>query len=339
MTTTAGIDLGALDVDSAAGHEVAEKRAEESRVDFDRVKALRLKAEETVFVRFLNDFDKHSGPLSSWITVRVHKYHATKEKPEDRKGNWPSNMDAVCRNDKIFKNLKFGSWSGKPEHSACYLCDMGEGRATDVTWALVALLEPVEDEKGKLIGLKTAMKDVQRGEKGKTEVVTVQDIRLLTMGWSNFFSDIAALADMNETVLNYDLKIRRKGSGRNDTEYKFSPVAPRTVKVDGENVLLDLRDKALMDRFFPEVPNLLGLIVERATEQYYDRWFIPGRDGFESDEEESEGRVSTKPATPAPNNDRDPERMDALRRRALGESYDSDEESASEEPASTLRSL
>lgn len=314
MTTTEEFDLDALNIDSSGGAEVAKERSK--RVSYNRVNTyISLKDKESIILRFLNDLVKHKG-IVPWLTVFQHNFVPTKPKPDEYEGdNYPSKLTTICRTDDFFNGM----------FKDCYVCDVivpnaEEKIARDIrrkqrTWALAAVRELVLDENtGKRKGIKTAMKEVAKvDEKGKPtgETTEVPDIRIANLAYKNFFAPIWGAASLEETVLKNDFKITRSGSGMDDTEYK-TPMFPEIPLADWKGEpghVLDLRDQEMRDAYFPGIPDLRRMLVDKATDEFLEKFFIPGKGNYSTD----------GPA--APSNDVDPARKakleEAIKARAL----------------------
>jgi hypothetical protein len=348
--------LSMMDTSGSAGAAKAEELYEASRVRFARTELFKLDENKVQPVRFLTDlYDHPEDPsIPVCLTVGMHPFLPTKERPEGYDKKWPPHMDAVCRNDKIFNGFfqrKTGDLKG------CYICanDLKNKNGKKSwpilkTWALLALREESMKD-GKFAGISTKMKAVSvGGDKDEKNASTeqVQDIRIARQGFENFFSKAASIGAMKRTVLDQDFQIKRKGGGINDTRYDFSPYGvlklnftdPETGQVR-ENIDFDLQDAAIRNAYFPNIPDLRSLILDLAKDDYYQKFWIPGDVDDSDDNSVGSGEVSTQASTPTPSNDQNPELMDALRARALGQEYTPGESNSGAAPAaaSGLRAL
>jgi len=241
-----------------------------------------------VLLRMLSDYialpDKSLPP---WITVLQHSMVPTKPKPEGFEGNWPKSMGAVCRNDKVFK-ARYGD---------CYIDTMPPrpGRKTSAgsarTWAIAVLREEVigdgtpalggEEWKGKVVGVRDKMKEVAQVDKdgnptGETKMVR-QYVKI-NQGWKNFFALLSGHAGHFKTVLDRDYWITREGMGQDDTVYTITPADSITFPADHPKFpgqKFDLRDAAQRAEFYPDMPDLRKIVAEQASNEFFNRFFVP----------------------------------------------------------------
>jgi hypothetical protein len=253
-----------------------------------------------------------------WLTVMMHGFAKTKPRPANHDGDWKDTWSAVCRYDKIFNGM----------YKDCYICDHipndkgKKSRPSPKVWALAAMREEVFDkESGTLLGIRTQMKEVAETDKdGKPtdKKLTVPNIVVVNMAYSNFFGPVAGTCNRKGTVLANDIEITRLGIKMDDTEYR--PEALDQISLaDGR--VLDLRDNELMEQYFPGVPDLRRFIVEKSTDRFYKHFFIPGED---------DDVATSLDAVPAPSADADPERVAKLRSRVFQQSKESGDEGDSE---------
>lgn len=247
-------------------------------VQFDRAQYFSLKDKEEIVLRFLTDAEE-------WITVDQHNYVPTKPEPEGNEGKWPKVMGTVCRKTKL--------GDGSTLHDDCYICehmkkpDGKPYRATARTWALAVVRHEVKDEDGKVLGFRDGVRTVQETDKdGKPtgEEKKQKEIVILNQGYKNFFSTLQGFAGRYGTVLDRDYYVKRDGDDQNTT-YHIVPLDPIETKDpdDPENLIrLDLRDERLMKRYETDMPDLEELVERRADQEYYDRFFVPGKDGSSS---------------------------------------------------------
>lgn len=248
----------------------------------------------------------------AWITVAQH-YAPTKPKPAyAREGaRWPEKMYAVCRKDKVF---------AKKFNNQCLICEQGN-KASDRTWALGIEREQVIDN-GQIIGIRDKMREVldfdesgqpivleQNGDKKTYKKKWVPAWVVLNFGWKNFFNALNGQASYFQSVLGRDFLIQRTGTGNNDTNYTFIPLDPITMSgewaqaagvADGTPYDLGLtvaedngRPVPLMERLYPDMPDLRKIVVERTSEDYYGRWFKPGwvPEGFDPSKVATNGQA------------------------------------------------
>ena len=285
-------DFEEFDFSGSTGAQAARDKSKRA-APIDRLPYFSLSDGESEIVRFLTDIHDHPEDRNrvGWITVNQHNMVATKPKPSNVEGNWPKRMTAVCRHDSVFKG-KF------PD---CWICEnVIDERTKKLTkpfprvWALVAIREEVPDEDGNVIDIKTKMREAE-DEDGKK--IKVPDVRIVNMSYKNFFGILAGSASRTRTVLDRDWEITRQGSGQNDTEYNFASLDPWEVEYEGEAVKLDLRRSDMLESFFPGLPDLRRIVIDKASDEFYSRLFIPGED----DDEEEAGQPRR------PRNDRAPE--------------------------------
>lgn len=232
----------------------------------------------------------------AWITTTMH-YARTKQRPEYVKegARWSEKMWAVCRKDKIFR-AKY--------HDQCILHDQQQ-KASDRTWALAIEREQVI-ENGQIVGIRDKMREVlefdadnkpivlsQEGDKKTYKKKWVPAWTVMNLGWKNFFSPLNGQASYFQTVLGRDFFITRQGMGPNDTVYSFIPLDP--IQMGGEwaqqagvpeGTVYDLgmvvgqaengRPIPMMERLYPDMPDLRRIIAERTSDDFYGRFFIPG---------------------------------------------------------------
>lgn len=245
----------------------------------------------SAIVRFLSDISTINDPdgtsLSGYISVLQHSSVQTKAKPANHEGNWPKSMSATCRKDRIF---------AKKYDSTCYICDAElintnngkASRATDRKWALAVLREEVlgdgtealggEEYKGKIVGVRDKMKEVaivKDGEAtGQTEFVKAYV--KINLGWSNFFQPLSAIGARFGTLLDRDYYIARSGEGT-DTSYAIIPNDPINWSKDPSRVF-DLRDPEIRKASYPDMPDLRQVVADTASDDLYNRVFIPEAD-------------------------------------------------------------
>ncbi len=297
-TTTApapdGIDE--FDFSGSQGAEAAREAFKNSQVSFDKTDFFGLDGSpaavaagtNSAIIRMLSDHVAVPGVVP-WISVTQHSMVPTKPKPADHEGSWPKSMGAICRNDKIFK-AKYGD---------CYIDTMPpepgkkNRNPSSRTWALAVLREEVLGSKemvaagqipesmlGQVVGIRDKTKEVAEVDKdgkptGETKVVK-QYVKV-NQGWKNFFAPLAGIAGRNKTVLDRDIYISREGEGANDTVYTPMPldpiVFPEGHKFAGK--VFDLRDAEQRAEFYPDAPDLRKLVAEQASNEYFNRFFVP----------------------------------------------------------------
>ena len=254
------------------GVEEAEKAA--ARRSFIRTDYLKIEDGSHAIVRMLTDHDR-------LITVLQHNNPPTREKAADYTGKWPQSMPAVCRNDKAFAEM----------YHDCFLCnrfaetgDKRQYKPAVRSWAL-AVLRKKKMVDGRFIGFEDATKEITVDEKK----VTIPQLVTVNYAWGNFWDGFTALTQMNGTWLDRELHITRKGKEL-DSSYSIAPYD--RVGVDGmgkfEGDALDMRNyehariyvdalgldsKQFDNSADPFFQALMTLVSERATDEFYARFF------------------------------------------------------------------
>lgn len=279
---------------------------------------------QSITLRFLTDMNPHvegGVEVGGLITVNQHNFAPTKAQPEGWKGeNWPKGMGAVCRHDVAFEGI----------YDECYICDVVIPAQVDEKARKRLVAKPrsyafaMEREQvladGVLQGCNTVMETITRNE----QEIQVPKIILVNMAWNNFFADIAAMAEVYQTVLDRDLVITRKGAEWNNTEY-------HSVALERDG--LDMRDAALAAQvhagdYCPrgdlwEEYDLERLVSHRASDDWYALWFDPNKQpnfGSGSDSSPSSPSAPTAPAVQQakPASTEDPAVLAALADRIKG---------------------
>lgn len=339
-----------FDFTSAMGAEAAEEAQKRYAGSGDRTPYLSMSDKETVIVRFITDAfvpgDATFPYNVPWITVDQHSMVPTKPAPANYSGTWPKSMSCVCRVDKVFR-AKYGS---------CWVCenvkkkDGKPNNGSPRTWALVCMREEVKGDgsdalggaemKGKVLGIRDKTREVKKTDaegKETDEVEVVKDIRMVNLGWKNFFASLQGMAGRYRTVLDRDFEITRKG---NDTGTLYQIVAldpiDTTHPESGEKVRFDLRDPLFMVRYshlydkesplddvqerLDAIPDIRKAIARLASDDFYNRFFIPGKDGESSGDAKQTSGAPAAPSTEVEDNDA----LAALKERVGG--YNPDEE-------------
>jgi hypothetical protein len=231
-----------------------------------------------------------------WITVKQH-YAQTKQRPPYAKEGqtWPAKMYAVCRKDKVFAK-KYGG--------TCLLDDLGN-KPSDRTFALAVEREQVISN-GQIVGIRDKTREVLRlrrrrpagrraveGDKKYYAKKTVPAWVVLNMGYKNFFNALSGQAGYFGTILDADYVVKRTGT-ETDTNYTFVRLNPITMTgewaqslgvADGTPYHLGMvvaqeegtgRPITLMERVYPDMPDLRKIVADRTNDEYYGRWFVQG---------------------------------------------------------------
>ena len=247
--------------DFRAGIDEAEEASK--RVGFAKTHFFGLKDGESAVLRFLTE-------PTEWLTADQHSFVPTKPKPDGYTGSWPASMSATCRRDKALR-------SRFPD---CFICDhvrktiKKKDGTTEVksskpqarTWA-VALLRETITENGRTVGIRTLMREEAKldAEGKPTDVIEeVPAIVVVNMAWEGFFAPISGYYRQWGTILNRDVKVTRRGADL-DTKYTHIPLDPTPD--------FDIADPEWAAFFGPMIPNLKKMMFDRATDDYYARYF------------------------------------------------------------------
>jgi hypothetical protein len=264
----------------AAGAEEENKRrkAEREAAQGPRVDYFKLKDEERIVLRLMDDF-------TEWIYVKQHGFVPTKDAPQgssdDQKKKWPAKMGAVCRHDPAF------------DFEDCFICDTmltPENKKywpSQKFWARALVREgfigtqEMADEGlipkskvGRIAGYVDVEEEVDETDaEGKTtgNKVTRKKFVVINLGMQNFFGHLQGFGDVYGTVLDRDYSIQRKGT---DLDTKYSIVA---LDVDPD---FDLTDEATRKKYEQHAKDagigtddLETLISKRASDEFYARFF------------------------------------------------------------------
>jgi hypothetical protein len=294
------------------GTEEIEEAIKNASVRFQRDQFFSLEDGQTEILRFIT-------PNDQWIVVNQYGAIRTKPKPDGFEGNWPSLMSAVSRSDPAFEGI----------FTTDYLKDNppldkdGEpATPSPRTWALACRREEVRgdgsealggpDMKGKLLGFKDKTREVAvvrkdadgnevRGEDGKLVVdnITEKDIVVVNMGHKNFFALLIGFARRYGSITDRDYYIRRKGGGVKNTTYEIVPADPVPVDLS-----------AYQHRPLEEV------VMDRASDEYIGRFFIPGWVDPDAKPNGTQGAPPEQQAKPS--NEPSNEQLAAMRERIMG---------------------
>lgn len=317
-------DVSEFDFSGSTGAEAAEKISKESNSSFAReVEFLSLDAspagiaqgKNKALVRFLTNFvDPPEGVAQTkynlgWITLPGH-YAPTKTKPPYAKDNWPAKMGAGCRKGKPF----VGKYNGQ-----CYICDNLGVKPSNQTWALAVEREEVRDDQGKILGYQDKTREVTATDENGNFIVEGKNAEgkdqyakkvvpayvIISKGWRNFFQPLKAAAGYFQSLLDGDWLITRTGEKADDTSYAPIRVAEQFLPEGNPYGLpggtkYDLAIPGLMEKVYPDMPDLRKTLVDRVSDETFGRWFIPGwlPEGFE--EGQNGQSSSSAPAQPSP---------------------------------------
>lgn len=276
------------------GADEAEKAA--ARASFNKLHWASFKEGAPVCLRFLTEGD-------AWRTADQHALVPTRPKPDGYDGDWPQKLPATCRRDKNLKHL----------FADCWICDNvpgKDGKATTRTWA-VAVVRELVYEGAKLVGVRTRTREEQvldEDNKPTGDTREVPDIVIVNMGWKNFFFPLKGFYSLHGTLLDRDYLITRKGSGRDDTDYSIVSLDP----IPGFDIST-----------IPNPYNLDEIIWNRATDDYFHRWFdvrypIPQRKRDADSSAEAGGGAPVEQQAARPSGDTNADAMAAIQARITG---------------------
>lgn len=220
--------------------------------------------------------------LPALVTVQQHAMVPTKPKPADHEGPWKAARGCVCRADKLV---------AKRFPQGCWVCDNAKKKSTGEkmttsakTWGVACRQVEVIDESGQRVGFQDAYKTVYKVDEngdvlvdakgeptGETE--QVRDYYIFNQAYNNFFGVMEEQAQDN-TIVDRVWRFERLGL----YEYLITPQDPDIVPHpdDPEKlVVLDLRDPAIRQYFYPDIPSVARAIKAQVEDAYFDRYFIP----------------------------------------------------------------
>ena len=256
-------------------------------------------------VRFLTDLrpTEHNGELvGGIIPFFQHSNVPTLPQPDGWTGdNYPPRMTAICRKDPVLIE-EFGG--------ACYICDEIMPRHSDIkkpTERFFGLAVKREEvfEGTQRIGFRDATREVTRKTGDTEETSTQKALVVAAFSTFNFWNHLEAIYDLNGTVLDRDILIRRSGE-KLKTVYSFAAHDAISIEhpVTHESARFDLRDPAFMARYLPEATTLgaaaacekflIDSIQDRWSDEFYGKFFDPNLRGISS------ASTSSAPAAPAP---------------------------------------
>ncbi len=249
-------------------------------------------------LRFVTDSVRRrpEEPMSkynlAWLTIQGH-YAPTKPKPPyAREGaTWPAKMGGGCRRDPVFKN-KY--------NDTCFVCDQGS-KPSKRMWALAVERKEIRNDQGGILGYMDKTREIfdtdekgdlivlsQNGDKKEYQMKTVPAWTVLSMGWKNFFQPLAGQAAYYNSLLDGDWLITRTGTDNNDTNYSPIRVAEQHMPEGNPygfpgGTKYDLALPGLMEKVYPDMPDLRTILAERVSDDYFGRFWVPGwlPEGFE----------------------------------------------------------
>lgn len=257
-------------------------------VQSDRIGPFSIKSEELVYVQFFTEVDELISPL-------VHPAVPVKAAPPDWTGNWPSAMSAVCRNTPMADNLPLYS-------EPCWICEnlvpankrfrarkrtfgLGLRRSEIIGDGTPALGGP--EKKGQRVGFGIVKVEVaKRDEHGQvtTEKELRDRIEYFAMGWQNFWQGLDGASHILPTrsITKTIFAIRRTGSDL-DTSYTILPVREASKDLSDPEVAstygieVTVNPDGSKTKKYPPHLDVGQIILNQASDEYYDRFFIPAR--------------------------------------------------------------
>lgn len=338
-----------IPVQVRSGGEAAEKRAaERQNSTFKKVRYFSQEDGERTYARFLTDSQE-------WQEVRQHSFVPTRPLPADTdqktRDRWPAKMGSTCRKDKAFGDYFPDCFIDlhikKPDGKAHF--------ASPRQWALCVLREEVkgtaemvaegkitQDKVGKRLGFRDKtieIEDTDKDGKPNGDKTTVRDIRVVNMGFKNFFAALQGSWAVFDTVLDRDYAITRVGTGT-DTDYRIVNLDPTPG--------YDCRDKETLQKYadvleikvvHPKFADdgtedtsrwildpkfITDLWVEKATDEFYARFFdtrVPFPSKGSKDSDTAPAAQQEKPsgdAGPSADEASNAERLAAMRAKVSG---------------------
>lgn len=278
------------------GDEEAAAVAEEikaSRPKRFRIKQLVIKAGDDILIRFVTDrrarqLVSGKGTMPGWISADTHGFIPTKPQPEEYTGQkWPDKMWAICMRDRMFR---LRGADGKPTdefedgYGDCYIHNTYQGVKEGKfnrdlglpdaqVYSLAVLREPVLDASSKnVIGFKDQMAE-WTDDKGN--VLQVPHFVIVNQKYPNFYAAVAAACYVEPaTATNKDFRIKRV-----ENEYHITPVNQTADFMHGLPAWQQAYEAPLTAMGF----DLRAHILDHASQDHYNRWFIPGavpKDGY-----------------------------------------------------------
>ena len=268
------------------GAEEAAQIAEDiknSRPKKYRIEQLRIKDGDAYVVRPVTDRTRR-GDQPGWVSVDIHSFVPTKEKPAEVNYKWPQAMWAVCRRDRMFR-LPDPAHPGKRldefegDYGSCYIHDKWQGVKDEKfgrdrglpdaqVLGIAVLREPVRaSEGGPVIGFRDQLVDWTDPDGKK---VQIPHFVILNQKYGNFWHQIANACYVEPaTATNKDFMITRKGN-----EYTVSAISTTPDHMTGT----DSFQQQYMDVLARVGFSLEEYVVEHSTLDHYRRFFIEGED-------------------------------------------------------------
>lgn len=278
-----GFNKGKSAIEQGEADAQAARRAASSRLDYFRLKD----SGDVGFLRFIT-------PAEEWLQVAQHSGIVTKAAPATAK-SWPKQMDGICRYDKQIQD-EIGT-------TDCYICDqklVSSFRAefskpAPRMWAVAAERKAIMDG-SRVIGMADVTEEydiLDADGKSTNKKGTRPKLLMVNMAWNNFFRAIGAVEDTHGDIRRRDFKIIRTGTST-DTKYTSVTMDPTP----------DLHPEAPEWSRYTDVLESRGItvekiILERAGDEWYARWFDVRKTINEKGEVVLTGTTTPTSATPA----------------------------------------
>lgn len=337
------------------------------------------KEKPEAIIRFLDDDKRNERDMRKnlWIGVMEHSFVATVEKPESfQSDKWSGQASGMCRRARPFS----------AKYDSCYICDNKLPKKGKTEFASpsqriycrVVLREryvwkaddpglPSEEKIGRVKGIRDVMEEtpeVDADGKPTGEKIMAPAVRLIAASQKNFFQHLIGHAqsryddDGEYTVLHCDWKVKRTGFGVNDTAYTIT-MAPGSDNIPApegfateEYKTWDVNNPKILAYYEEKIPwSLRKWLAGQATDDYVDRWFVPGgwdrQEAKEKTAREAAGEDTPKdaprpapaaPAAPAPVAEA-PAAAPAEAPAAPAEQFDDDEAVAPSGPRAKLSGM
>jgi hypothetical protein len=273
-----------------------------------------------------------------WFRARTHKFvNVTKPKPEGYEGKWPEMMTGTCRKEPLFKKLYPGG---------CPLCASPlrnkfdktmEESAQELRYTLAVEREEVTGDGSPEMGgpelegkkgwqdkmIKVPVFD-DKGEPIKDQFELHPSIVIISGTMFQMFAALKALGEAYDgTLKDRDYRVKRvpnpNPSSKGDI-FVWIPLTP----IDAIKPGTDHWDTylAAIKAWTPTGLNLARIIVEKSSEEFYDRFFTT--DGVYVVPQQARPRtggfsVASTPSVSTPSEAPDADKLAAMRARVLSQ--------------------
>lgn len=230
---------------------------------------------DRVFVRPITEADE-------WLYLDMHQFVPTKDKPDDYEGKWPEKMSAVCQNDPAFFDDAAGRFMDG--FGDCYICKAPQYKALDRFkkpisktstrgWGLMCLREAVQED-GRIVAFKDSIVDIRVGKGNDQKTEQVRNIVVAQMSWKNFWANLNTQYGAHGTVRDRDYLVTVTGEGT-DKNFTFINLDP-IVNDDGSRHEPGSESwKVYEEACEKQGLDLMKIITEQASPEYYDKFFRP----------------------------------------------------------------